>query len=356
MRPRFDPRTLAVPPTATLRKAIETINEGGAGIALVIGTAGELLGTVTDGDIRRALLRGLDLNSPIPEAMYRDALTAPVGTSLAELLKIARERSVRQVPLLDASGAVVDLALLSALVPEEPHPNKVLLMVGGRGSRLSPLTDGTPKTLLNVGGRPLLDTILGQLGEHNFTEIILAVHFRADQIRAFCGNGSRWGLNIRYLEEQEFMGTAGSLAAARPWLNEPFVVMNGDLLTLVNLEQFLAYHVDNHHEATVAVREYRVVVPFGTVEVVDGLVVGIKEKPSERFLINAGLYVLDPSVAELVPLGQRFDMPDLIQAAIEAGKVVGSFLVHEYWLDIGRLEDFERASVDYSQNFPPKHC
>ena len=355
MRSHFDPRAAAVPPDATVRKAIETINEGKAAIALVLGTSGTLIGTITDGDVRRGLLRGVALDAPVSEVMHREPLTAPVGTSDTKLLDLMRDRSVRQVPLVDGQGRVIDLAVLSDLQPQtSTHPNKVVLMVGGRGSRLAPLTDGTPKALLNVGDRPLLETILGQLRDQDFVEVLLAVHFHADQVRAFCGDGSRWGLKVRYLEEPEFRGTAGALVAARPFLNEPFIVMNGDLLTLVSLGQMLAYHIDSGQEATIAVREYHVDVPFGTVQVEGDRVVAIREKPSERFLISAGLYVLDPAIADLVPPRQHFDMPELIDTAIRAGRSVGSFLVHEYWMDIGRLADFERASADYSQNFPPE--
>ncbi len=345
-------RDLAIEPAADIATAVRAIDRGEAGIALVVDEKGRLLGTVTDGDVRRGLLRGVGLDRSVREVLHSSPTVAPVGADRQALMALMRTRSVRQVPVVDEHMVVRDLVLLSDLVPEaQERSNYTLIMVGGEGRRLAPLTDATPKPLLPVGDRPLLDTTLERLAEQGFRNVILAVRFLGDRIREHCGDGSRWGLSITYVAEESMLGTAGAIGLARAQLREPFLVMNGDLLTNVDFGLLLTYHVDSGADATVGVREYGVEVPYGAVRVLDDRVVKVEEKPIIRLFINAGVYVLDPKLIDLLKPGERTDMPDLINSIVGSGAIVASFPIREYWLDIGRPRDYAQAGVDYEANF-----
>jgi dTDP-glucose pyrophosphorylase len=347
---------ICLDPEATLRTAIERIDSGAIEIALVVDEQRRLLGTVTDGDVRRALLAGAGLDDPVDQIVHRDPITAEPDAGDALLLGLMTEHSVAQVPLV-ADGRVLDIVCLRDLVSasgsgsaETDHP--VVLMAGGTGMRLRPLTEKTPKPMLPVGGRPLLETVLGQVRDAGFSRVLMAVSYRAEVIEEHFGDGSRFGVDIEYLHERRPLGSAGALRLAAAELDRPFVVMNADLLTNVKLAALMRFHCEEHNVVTVGVRRYALELPYGVLEMDGTRVRSLREKPSLGFFINAGLYAVDPAAISLIStLSERFDMTDLVEAALAAGARVGGFPVREYWLDVGQLADYDRAHGDHATYF-----
>jgi dTDP-glucose pyrophosphorylase len=341
---------LRVGPDATLRQAAQGIDDGGVEIALVVDADQRLVGTISDGDLRRALLRGADLDDGIDVAMYRNPITAPVGTDHDTLLSLMTGHAIEQIPLLE-DGRVLDIAFIHDLAraPETP----VILMAGGEGQRLRPLTEQVPKPMLPVGddGRPLLETTLKQLAGSGFRRVVLTVNYRSQVIREHFGDGERFGVDISYVEEDRPLGSAGAIGLARDTLCEPFIVMNADLLTSVSLSALIRMHLREGNLITVGLRQYQLQLAYGVVELQDDRVTGLREKPRISFLVNAGIYAVDPRAIDLMPRETMFHMTDLVEAALGAGERVGSFPVREYWIDIGELSDYERAHSDYATYF-----
>ena len=332
--------------TATIRDAVARIDAGAMQVAVVVDDARRLLGLVTDGDVRRGLLAGNDLSSPVAAIMNRSPRTLPAGASRDEVLRLMRELRIHQVPLLDGDGRVTAIRTLDELLDEPHRENPVVILAGGRGSRLMPLTESTPKPLLHVGDRPILQRLVESCAEHGFTRITLAVGYRADMIRAHFGDGSAFGAEITYVEEDAPRGTAGCLALLPERPAVPFFVLNGDLLTTVHLGRLLEFHTEHGAAATMCVREYNHVVPYGVVNLDGHRLLGVEEKPVRREFVNAGIYVLEPEVVDLVPRDRAYDMTDAFQALCTAGRDVAVFPIREYWLDIGRHPDLERARGD----------
>jgi dTDP-glucose pyrophosphorylase len=342
---------LLLGPTATMRDAIACIDAGAIEIALVVDGDRRLLGTITDGDVRRGLLRGIPLDAELDGVIHRTPITAPAGTGREALLRLMAEHAVEQVPLLDESGVVIDIVFLRHLL-EDPSNTPVVLMAGGQGERLRPLTEQTPKPMLPVGEKPLLETVLGQVRDAGFGKVLMAVNFKAEMIREHFGNGEGLGLDISYLQEPHALGSAGALNLMREELAEPFIVMNADLLTNVNLAALLRFHREGANLMTLGVRRFELQVPYGVVEIEDEQVSSLKEKPAFGFFVNAGVYAVEPAAVALMPAElEAFSMTDLVQAALARGERVGSFPIREYWLDIGHLADYQRAHSDHATYF-----
>jgi len=343
---------LLVSPLSSIKKTIAIINRGAIGIALVVDQERKLLGTITDGDVRRAILAGVNFESPVSELLARKAsspypkpVTAPVGTERAALLQLMHERSVRHVPLLDSAGRMVDLATLDELLPDQVIPVQAVIMAGGFGKRLRPFTEETPKPMLSVGGRPLMERIIEQLREVGIRQINITTHYKPEKIVDYFGDGSDFGVELNYVTEDHPLGTAGALGLMEKPDN-PLLVINGDILTQMNFRAMLAYHQEHKADLTVAVRKYDLKVPYGVVESDGVFVRELVEKPSHRFFVNAGIYLLEPSVYQYVPNGQHFDMTDLIHRLLEEKRPVASFPIVEYWLDIGQPADYDQAQED----------
>jgi len=332
-------------------EAIKGLDRSAAQICLVVDARRHLLGTVTDGDIRRGILRGVRLEDPVIIIMNPKPLTASTASTPHERLMLMRSRKLRHIPLIDHHGMVVGVETESEFVAAGDLPNAVVLMVGGLGERLRPLTATTPKPLLPVGGRPLLETILIQLAGFGFRRVFLAVNYMAEKFQETFGDGSRLGLEIAYLHEDSKLGTAGALGALPAPSEHPVLVMNGDVLTSVNYRALLDFHQEHRAAATMCVREYDIEVPYGVVEVEHSRVRGLQEKPVLTHFINAGIYVLDPATLGRLTAGEHCDMTTLLQRIMAAGEEVVAFPIREYWLDIGRLDDFAKANGDYDQVF-----
>lgn len=344
-------KKILLPPNATIRRALEIIDSGSLKIALVADLAQKLLGTLTDGDIRRAILAGRGLDDSISEIYFRTPKTCGINDSKEKILQLAVAHKLYQIPIIDSDGLIVGIAEVDELLQHAQRTNKIVLMAGGLGTRLSPLTDTTPKPMLHVGNKPILETIIENFAKYGYTEIILSVNYKSHIIEEYFGDGAAYGVKIEYVHESKRMGTAGALALIRDSLNEPFFVMNGDLLTNINFEHMHDYHLSHDAIATMAVREYDFQVPYGVVNVSEGRILSIEEKPTHKFFVSAGIYMLSPQALALIPEDEFFDMPTLFEKLIASGGNAASFPIREYWLDIGRMSDYEKANNEYGGVF-----
>ncbi len=348
-----DLSTLCVSPHNKIRDAIAAINRNERGIALVTDETRKLLGTITDGDIRRAILSGQELDFPVKALLaskadtplYSKPITAPVGTPAEELLRLMRQYVIRQIPLVDEHSRVVDMVMLEDLLPEQEIPLQAVIMAGGQGTRLRPLTEDIPKPMLPVGDRPLMEHLVKQLRQAGIRQVNVTTHYLGEKIQEHFGDGSRFGIRLNYVTEEQPLGTAGALGLMeRP--NEPVLVINGDILTKVNFRAMLDFHKENRALLTLAVRRYDFNVPYGVVESDGALVQKVVEKPVIGFFVNAGIYLLEPEVYGYIPRGERLDMTDLIDRLLADGQRVASFPIVEYWLDIGQPVDYQQAQED----------
>lgn len=340
-----------ISPTVSVLEAIQAINATSLQIALVIDAGQQLLGTVTDGDVRRGILRGVSLSGTVDKVMNPHPATATASTSRNERLSIMRRHQFHQLPIVDTSGRVVDLETIDELIQPETHQNWILLMAGGLGKRLRPLTESRPKPLLEVGGRPILETTIRRFVDQGFSRFFLSVCYKADMIRGHFGDGSHLGAQIEYLQEDEPLGTAGALSLIPHNLLKPLVVMNGDILTNINLQRVVAFFEAQRAAALMCVRDYELQIPYGVVKTENGQFTAIEEKPMQRFFVNAGLYVISPEIARLVNPGEQIDMPILFDRARNAAHNVVVFPISEYWLDVGRNEDYIRANAEFTGHF-----
>jgi dTDP-glucose pyrophosphorylase/CBS domain-containing protein len=348
-----DWQAILLHPDATVRDAIATLERGALGIALIVDRDSRLLGTVTDGDIRRAILRNVSLEGNVSELLvrpegspYARPITARYGTPDDEILALMHIKSVHQIPLVDAEGQVLGLATMADLTRRRDLGIPAVVMAGGFGTRLHPLTETVPKPLLPVGDKPILERIIEGLCRHGICNIWLATHHQAERIRAYFGDGGQWGTEIRYLHEEIPSGTAGALSLLPERFTTPFLLMNGDLLTRLNYRTLYQYHVDVGAVMTVCVKEQGFHLPYGVVEIANGMVQDLSEKPTNRFFVNAGIYVLAPQLLDSIPENCRYNVTELVQQLVREGRKVASFPIREYWLDIGQVPDYEQAQED----------
>jgi dTDP-glucose pyrophosphorylase/CBS domain-containing protein len=344
---------LFVMPDTLLHEVIVCINNSQSGIALVVDEERRLLGVVTDGDIRRLVLKELDLAIPIRQVLDQEAakfppVTADYRTSREDIFNLLRQTRLSHIPLLNEDERVVDLIALDDFVPGNALPVQAMVLAGGFGSRLQPLTNSLPKPMLPLGERPLLEHIIQQLSEVGIHRVNVATHYLAEKIVDHFGDGSGFGVNLNYVSEERPLGTAGALGLIDE-IEEPLLVLNGDIFTKINYRAMLVYHQEHQADLTMAVRKYEFKVPYGVVESDGQSVTGLREKPLMSFFVNAGIYLLQPSASRFIKHGENIDMTDLIQRLLDAGRNVISFPVLEYWIDIGQLADYERAQEDVKE-------
>jgi dTDP-glucose pyrophosphorylase/predicted transcriptional regulator len=336
----------------SLEKAIKVLHVGGLQIALVVDNKGKLLGTITDGDIRRALIKYRGMDYLVEKVMNNSPITALSSESSDVLMSRMKSRNLLHIPIIDEKGFLVGLETLQHLTYNKKYDNPVFLMAGGFGTRLHPLTEDTPKPLLNVGNRPILETILSRFIRSGFHNFFISTHFKAEKIQAHFGDGSAWGVKIEYVNEEKPLGTAGSIGLLPKNLPKlPILMMNGDVLTKVNFEHLLAFHQEQKGIATMCIRDYDVQIPFGVVNVEEQQAKSIVEKPIEKYFVNAGIYVLEPELVNKVKPNTHIDMPNLLEKQIKEGKSVSIFPIHEYWLDIGHMKEYESAHDSFSNGF-----
>lgn len=346
-----DWRDILIYPTLSVLETMRLIDKTAMQIALVVDENRVLLGTVTDGDIRRAILKGSNLEEPVEKIMNRQPTTFRANESRRDMLVAMRLLKFSRVPLVDEEHRVVGLQVLDNLLKPAGKDNPVVLMAGGLGSRLGPLTKNCPKPLLNVGGKPVLQTILESFIEYGFRQFYFSVNYKAKMIEDFFGDGSKWNIEIRYLHEEKKLGTAGALSLLPERPSLPMIVMNGDILTKVNFQQLLDFHTDHRAAATMCVHKYDLQIPYGVVNVEKHRLTHITEKPTQSFFINAGIYVLDPKTLDHIPADTFFDMPQLFDIILQNKQEAAVFPLREYWLDIGHMTDFERAQGEFGTFF-----
>jgi len=337
-----------VPENATVKAVVESLNGSGLRLSLVVSPAGALLGIVSDGDIRRGLLAGEGLESPATRVMNASFASALNGTAALELRRLARAREVTHLPLVDEEGKLTGLFIDQPDGEAAPRNNSVVIMAGGMGLRLRPLTENTPKPMIPVGGKPMVQHTIESLRAEGFVDFVLAINYLGDQIEGHFGDGSGIGVRITYVKEEQPLGTAGALSLLDGAFTSPIVVINGDVLLSARLADMLNYHHSHSADITVGVKVLETQIPFGVIELAGNQIVGMQEKPVYRDFVNAGVYVLEPSVVGSVPAAVRLDMPDLVAEWLGRRKVF-AYPMHESWRDLGHIEDLELARKDYDR-------
>ena len=339
---------MLVSPEISLVDAIKEMHSVGARILLVTDDSELLLGTVTDGDIRRVLIKGFPMDGKISKVMNTDPFVIKKPYSQKKILKIMSDKGLLHIPVVDDGGILEGIEILQHLIENQQYNNPVFLMAGGFGSRLRPLTDNIPKPLLKVGKKPILETIIEQFIESGFRNFYISTYFKSEMIKGYFKDGELHGANINYINESTPLGTAGSLGLLPDNIPDlPMIVMNGDLLTKVNFKELLAFHKQNESSATMCVREYDFKVPYGVVNINNFRITDITEKPIHKFFVNAGIYVLNKSLICKVDGKSSLDMTDFLTKEIEDNDAsVSAFPIHEYWMDIGRLEEYKKANQD----------
>ena len=336
--------------SATMRDAMEAIDRGSLQIVVVVDKSYRLVGTVTDGDIRRGILRGLPFTVSIRQIMGGKPQSAKVDQTREEILGLMKQKKIHQIPVLDDEGKVAGIVVLDELLTAPSQENWVVLMAGGLGTRLRPLTDAVPKPMIPIGQKPLLETILENFVEYGFKNFFISVHYKDHMIRNYFGDGSRWGVHIRYLSEDDRRGTAGALSLLPQNPPGPIFVMNGDLLTKINFNQLLSFHLEHKLAATMCVREYDFQVPYGVLSLDGHRILAIDEKPTQKFFVNAGIYVLEPRALKVIPPKKFYDMPQLFKDLMKKNDATAAFPIREYWIDIGHMRDLIRANGDFGEN------
>jgi dTDP-glucose pyrophosphorylase len=332
-----------VPAAGTLLDGMRAIDAGGVGIAFAVEDGWRLVGTLSDGDVRRALLRNLPPAGPLAPHMNRKFRSVGPEVGRAEVLDLMQALQLDQIPVLDGDGRLVGLHLIHALMGSVRRTNEAVVMAGGKGTRLAPLTESVPKPMVRVAGRPILERIVLHLVGHGIRRIHLAVNHLSRVIEDHFGDGSQFGCRIEYLREDRPLGTGGALSLLPAPPRHPLVVMNGDLVTQVDVGAMLGFHRDASSRATVGVRPYLHTVPYGCLEIEDGRVKRLTEKPRLLQVVNAGIYVLEPDLVARVPRDQEYPITDLLVDAIGRGESVGAFEILDEWIDVGRHQDLAQA-------------
>lgn len=340
-------RKALLPVDSSLQQAIRCLDQSALQIAIVTAQDGRMVGTLTDGDIRRGLLRGLELGSPVEDIIHRDPLVVPPQWGRDIVLQLMQANKLRQLPVVDEQGSVVGLHLWDDLSAPAHRPNVMVVMAGGRGTRLLPHTEHCPKPLLPVGGKPMLEHIIQRAKAEGFHRFVLAIHYLGQMIEDYFRDGQQWQVEIEYVREQTPLGTAGALGLLGKRPDEPFLVTNGDVLTDIHYGELLDFHCRHRAAATMAVRLHEWQHPFGVVKTKGVDIVGFEEKPVSRSHINAGVYVLEPSALDAVGSGEHCDMPTLFARLQENAARTIVYPMHEPWLDVGRPDDLDRARSNY---------
>jgi dTDP-glucose pyrophosphorylase len=343
-------RKALLPADASLQQVIRNLDESALQIALAVSADNVLIGTITDGDIRRGLLRGLDLSSPIDSIIHREAMVVPPQMNRDMVLNLMRANVINALPVLNETRQVVGLHLLNELLAPVQRSNLLVIMAGGQGTRLRPHTENCPKPLLPVGGKPMLEHIIERAKNEGFQHFVIAIHYLGQMIEDYFGNGARLGVRIDYLREQSPLGTAGALGLLNPRPSEPFVVTNGDVITDIHYGELLDFHIRHNAMGTMAVRVHEWQHPFGVVQTRGVDIVGFEEKPVTRSHINAGVYVLAPDALSVLNADAHCDMPTLFERLQAKANRTVAYPMHEPWLDVGRPDDLAAAQLDVAKD------
>ena len=330
---------------------MKTVTDLGSQFAAIVDNDQILLGVISDADFRKAIINKISMEAPVSEIMNKTPKVALAGSSKKQILKLVQSFGVSHIPVIDENKKVINILDIRDLIGEKIKLNPVVIMAGGLGVRLGELTANCPKPLLKVGEKPILEIILENFIEYGFRNFFISVNYKSEMIEKYFGDGSRWDVSIEYLKERTRLGTAGALGLMDLKENLPVIVMNGDILTKVNFGKLLEFHNSNDSHATMCVRQYDTQVPYGVIETNGTDLISIIEKPVHSFFVNAGIYVVDSKEIHKIEKNIYLDMPSLFEKIMKYNSVIKVFPIHEYWIDIGRVEDFEKAQSDFFNFF-----
>lgn len=348
---RFSIETYCIKLGSTIKDAMESIDVNLTGGAFVVDQDFHVKGVITDGNIRRALLAGHNINDNIEGIYSKEFKFANVFESKKKIKDLMLKNKIRQVPVLDEEGKIINLYFIDDLISYEEKDNFVFILAGGLGTRLRPLTNNIPKPMLKIGEKPILEHIIEQFKEYGFKNFILSINYKGEIIEDYFKDGKQLDVNIEYVKETKKLGTAGSIKLAEDKLNKPFIVINGDILTGIDFDAFLNYHMENKFDITVGARNYEIKVPYGVMVTDDLLIKSLEEKPIYKFHINSGVYVLNEKVIKYIPNDEMYNMTDLIEDIIAQNGRSGVYQITEYWSDIGQMDDFKKANEDIEKFF-----
>ncbi|MFT5871848.1 MAG: dTDP-glucose pyrophosphorylase [Clostridium sp.] len=336
---------------STIKEAMVVINKNLTGGALVVNENNELVGTITDGDIRRAMLKGLSIYEGIESTYFKKFKFVTEGHSKKKAKEYMLSNKIRQVPVIDKNRKLIDLYFLDDIISYDKKDNIIFILAGGLGTRLRPLTETVPKPMLTIGDKPILELIIEQFKEYGFRNFIISLNYKGEIIEEYFKTGIEFGVNIEYIKETKRLGTAGSIALAKKKLKQPFIVINGDILTGIDFDKFLNHHMKNNFNVTVGVRNYEINVPYGVLVTDNMIIESLEEKPTYKFHINGGVYALNPEVIKYIQEGEVYNMTDLIEDVINNDDKPGIYEITEYWKDIGQIEDYTKANRDIHKFF-----
>ena len=334
----------------TIKQAMKIISNGAIQIAIAVDKKGKLIGTLTDGDIRSGFLNGLNLNSPVKSIIFKKPIIVKENFAKDKLMNLALSKKIYQIPVVDKNGKVQGIYVLDELINIKSKSNIVVIMAGGKGMRLRPLTNNIPKPMLKVGNKPILQILVEKFEHSGYKNFIICVNYKSKIIKDYFGDGKKFGVKIEYIHEKKRMGTVGAISLIKKKLQEPFFVINGDLLTNLNFEKLFDFHIKHNSKATMCVKEYNIDSPYGEVTINDKNILSIEEKPRHKVFVNAGVYLLDPKCINLIPK-KFYDMNTLFKKIIFKKYKTLSFPLEEYWLDIGRFDDYKKANLEYNSKF-----
>lgn len=335
-----------LPVSATLRDAVNNLNESSLKIVLIVNEQGRLQGTVSDGDIRRGLLGAASLDSPIIEVLHTNPFVVPEGMEKGLVLRFMVANKIQQLPIVNSDNQLVGLHQWDDMAATTARLNTLVIMAGGKGTRLQPYTENCPKPMLEVAGKPMLERIIERARADGFQNFVISVHYMGHMIKDYFGDGAAMGVSITYLNEKEPLGTAGALSLLDPKPSIPIVVSNGDVISDIRYSDLLDFHERHHATATMAVKLHEIDYQFGVVNMNGIEITGFREKPVIQNYINAGVYVLEPcSLDELVD-GEHCDMPTLFERLRLKGQLIVAYPMHEPWLDVGRPDDLAKANCE----------
>ncbi|WP_195962670.1 nucleotidyltransferase family protein [Clostridium tyrobutyricum] len=331
---------------SSIKSILSVLDKGAKGIAFIIDDTDKLIGTITDGDVRRAILSGANLQDDISNIVHRNPVCISCDTNREKIRDIFIKKAVKVIPVVDGENRVVDLISINDILLPEGKENPVIIMAGGLGTRLKDLTKEVPKPMLKVGHNPILQHIIANFKQYGYNKILISVNYKSEIIENYFQDGLAYGVKIEYIKENKRLGTAGGIKLAEDYIDKPFFVINGDIFTNLNVENMMKFHVKNKFDITVGTRKHSFQIPYGVIETENNYIKHIKEKPKIEYLINAGVYCLNPNLISLIPDNKYFEITDLIDICIKNGAKVGSYEITDYWMDIGRMEDYNKVNSD----------
>lgn len=335
--------------SSLIKEVVSNLNEVGIRIVLVVNENQELLGTISDGDVRRGLLKGLFIDSPISSIINRNPLVVPPGLERRFVRDLMSVNKIQQIPVVSEKNQLVGLHLWDEIVAPPFRSNLMMIMAGGKGKRLLPYTENCPKPMVHIAGKPMLEHIITRAKLAGFNEFVLAIHHLGEVIESYFGDGSRLGVNIEYLREQNPMGTGGALGLLRSKPKASFIVTNADVITDINYGDLLDFHLYHQATATMAVRDHKWQNPYGVVQTRGAEIVGFEEKPITCSRINAGVYALSPDALNELPSDVFWDMPHLFERLIKKSELTVVYPIHESWIDVGNPDDLSKVNLKPSE-------